>query len=205
MRGNPQARHYHNIAHRRAEERGERDRIEFLAAGGRRDPVKAVKMVVGIREREEFGCEIGGVGGRRVRPLEDPELVGESAADMARRERLRREGMEVLEREDMRWDWFLCEYSLKRREHHGYANCSNSTDGGLATEREGLEGVCRKCGEDEEGEACCDTWPGPACLKADLWLLLLYSKRSRKFLHCLRAPSDAMSSVFGCTCMFAAT
>lgn len=45
----------------------------------------------------------------RVRPLEDPYLVGEEAAARARRERLAREnpGEEVLHREDRRWDWFL--------------------------------------------------------------------------------------------------
>lgn len=47
-------------------------------------------------------------GGDRVRPLEDPYLVGEVAAARARRERLAREnGDDVLHREDRRWDWFL--------------------------------------------------------------------------------------------------
>lgn len=47
--------------------------------------------------------------GERVRPLEDPYLVGEEAAARARRERLAREnpGDEILHREDRRWDWFL--------------------------------------------------------------------------------------------------
>lgn len=79
----------------------------MLAAGAHRDPLKAVKQLVQVREIEEFGCEIQGVEGKRVRPLEDPELVGEEAADRARRERLRREGDEVLVREDRRWDWLL--------------------------------------------------------------------------------------------------
>ena len=44
----------------------------------------------------------------RVRPLEDPYLVGEEAASRARRERLAREnGDEILYREDRRWDFFL--------------------------------------------------------------------------------------------------
>lgn len=44
----------------------------------------------------------------RVRPLEDPYLVGEVAAARARRERLARENTEdILHREDRRWDWFL--------------------------------------------------------------------------------------------------
>lgn len=44
----------------------------------------------------------------RVRPLEDPYLVGEVAAARARWERLARENTEdILHREDRRWDWFL--------------------------------------------------------------------------------------------------
>lgn len=47
----------------------------------------------------------------RIRPLEDPYLVGEVAAARARRERLAREnGEEVLHREDSRWDWFLSKW-----------------------------------------------------------------------------------------------
>ncbi|KAI3395563.1 hypothetical protein diail_1225 [Diaporthe ilicicola] len=51
----------------------------------------------------------GGDGdGGRVRPLEDPYLVGEVAAARARRERLARENVDdVLHREDRSWDWFL--------------------------------------------------------------------------------------------------
>jgi len=45
---------------------------------------------------------------REIRTNEDPELVGEEAAEMNRQERLRREnGWGVLEREDKRWDWLL--------------------------------------------------------------------------------------------------
>jgi len=53
----------------------------------------------------------------RVRPLEDPYLVGEEAAARARAERLARErslGDEALIREDRRWDWFLAQ--MKDRE-----------------------------------------------------------------------------------------
>lgn len=51
----------------------------------------------------------GADGAERVRPLEDPYLVGEEAAARARRERLARENPldDVLHREDRRWDWFL--------------------------------------------------------------------------------------------------
>lgn len=44
----------------------------------------------------------------KVRPLEDPYLVGEEAAAKARSERLARQnGDDVLIREDRHWDWFL--------------------------------------------------------------------------------------------------
>lgn len=52
----------------------------------------------------------------RVRPLEDPHLVGEVAAAQARRERLAREnGDEILIREDRRWDFFLGQLSSRQR------------------------------------------------------------------------------------------
>jgi hypothetical protein len=48
---------------------------------------------------------------RKIRPLEDPYLVGEVAAAKTRRERLAREnGNEILIKEDLRWDWFLCKW-----------------------------------------------------------------------------------------------
>ncbi|CAK7206796.1 hypothetical protein SEUCBS139899_009602 [Sporothrix eucalyptigena] len=50
-------------------------------------------------------------GNGPFRPLEDPYLVGETAARRARAERLAREnlahGEDALHREDRRWDWFL--------------------------------------------------------------------------------------------------
>lgn len=43
-----------------------------------------------------------------ARPLEDPYLVGEEAAKVARRERLAREtGEDILIQEDKHWDWLL--------------------------------------------------------------------------------------------------
>ncbi|KAL5349743.1 hypothetical protein ACLOAV_004773 [Pseudogymnoascus australis] len=102
----PSSRHYDAIAERRARAASERDTADLLAAARvTRDPVRAARMVVEERERAEFG--VGEEEGRRVRPLEDGELVGEEAAEKARRERLAREGVEVLVREDKRWDWLL--------------------------------------------------------------------------------------------------
>ena len=58
----------------------------------------------------------------RIRPLEDPYLVGEEAATRARRERLAREraaGEEILVREDRRWDWFLGEFFFPFQNYRG--------------------------------------------------------------------------------------
>lgn len=49
---------------------------------------------------------------REIRTMEDPELVGEEAAERNRKERERREnGWGVLEKEDKRWDWLLAQMS----------------------------------------------------------------------------------------------
>jgi hypothetical protein len=139
VRSNPTARHYHQVAARRADAQRLRDGQQLLEAVGREgDPFRAVQRVVEEREREEFGDDgddgdggdggvdgvdgvddlfgVAGVGvgaagvGRRVRPLEDPGLVGEVAAKRNREERLRL-GNDILVREDKRWDWLLSMYS----------------------------------------------------------------------------------------------
>ncbi|KAK3330489.1 hypothetical protein B0H66DRAFT_64341 [Apodospora peruviana] len=87
---NPNARHYHRVAHRRA-----------TAAASTSQAEGVRRVVLDQIEEEERN---------RVRPLEDPYLVGEQAAAQARRERLAREnGDDILIREDRRWDWFLSE------------------------------------------------------------------------------------------------
>jgi len=49
---------------------------------------------------------------RQMRTNEDPELVGEEAANSNREARERREnGWGVLEKEDKRWDWLLAQMS----------------------------------------------------------------------------------------------
>ncbi|KAH6630357.1 hypothetical protein B0J18DRAFT_98753 [Chaetomium sp. MPI-SDFR-AT-0129] len=117
MGANPTARLYQNVALRRA-------RAASGAAGGggyggspygggslassslssstaNLDGLMRRVMLERIEEEER----------NRVRPLEDPYLVGEEAAARARAERIAREnrGDEVLIREDRRWDWFLAQ------------------------------------------------------------------------------------------------
>lgn len=93
LNSNPTARHYHNVAHRRAS-----------AARSDAAALDSLKRVVLERVEEEERVQA------RFRPLEDPYLVGEEAAARARRERLAREnGDDILLREDRRWDFFLSE------------------------------------------------------------------------------------------------
>ncbi|KXX73526.1 hypothetical protein MMYC01_209409 [Madurella mycetomatis] len=95
---NPTARQYHNVALRRASAASAASSTASL------DGLRRV-MLERIEEEER----------NRVRPLEDPYLVGEEAAARARRERLAREsGDDILIREDQRWDWFLAQ--MKDRE-----------------------------------------------------------------------------------------
>lgn len=116
------------MADRRASRDSEREEQALLAAARARNPLAALIEKVEKDEQEEFGVDtviikedgairiepVDGQEGRRLRPLEDPDLVGEEAAEMAKKERLVREGklgMEVLYREDRRWDWLIGEFS----------------------------------------------------------------------------------------------
>ncbi|KAK0729863.1 hypothetical protein B0H67DRAFT_596170 [Lasiosphaeris hirsuta] len=91
---NPTARHYHSVALRR---------VTAQTTSSNMSRLEGIKRAVLDRIEEEER--------NRMRPLEDPYLVGEEAAARARRERLAREhvGDEVLIREDRRWDFFLGE------------------------------------------------------------------------------------------------
>lgn len=96
MSSNPTARHYQRVAHRRVS-----------AANGShwggvesalRSAVQRMNAVAAADDADPY----------KVRPLEDPYLVGEEAAAKARSERLARQnGDDVLIREDRHWDWFL--------------------------------------------------------------------------------------------------
>ncbi|ROV87818.1 hypothetical protein VSDG_09593 [Cytospora chrysosperma] len=98
---------YHRVANRRAQA------AMNSGEGLLRNATRILERV-----NEEVGASAGGASGSatpdnsdgRVRPLEDPYLVGEVAAARARRERLAREnGDDVLHSEDRRWDWFLAQ------------------------------------------------------------------------------------------------
>ncbi|KAI2467863.1 hypothetical protein F4781DRAFT_295833 [Annulohypoxylon bovei var. microspora] len=102
MTSNPTARHYQRVAHRR---------VSAAAGGARNGWETALRSAV---ERVNANAAAAAAAADddddpdKVRPLEDPYLVGEEAAARARRERLARQnGDEVLYREERRWDWFL--------------------------------------------------------------------------------------------------
>lgn len=95
------ARQYHNVAERRISD----GRYTLGAGGGPGAGMdRHTQRRTGTPERvaEQHGAT------SNSRPLEDPYLVGEEAAALARRERLAREnGDDILIREDKHWDWFL--------------------------------------------------------------------------------------------------
>ncbi|KAK1768682.1 hypothetical protein QBC33DRAFT_557460 [Phialemonium atrogriseum] len=94
----PNARHYHSVAQRRV-----------AAANTASDPLQCARRMLLERVDEEWRRN-------RVRPLEDPYLVGEEAAARARAERLARENTaDVLVLDDKRWDWFLAQTKEFRR------------------------------------------------------------------------------------------
>jgi hypothetical protein len=96
--GNPQARIYQSVANRRAAAAS----ISSASEGALRAALSRISAAANIADSDE-DYENG-----RVRPLEDPYLVGEEAATRARRERLaRKHGEDVLILEDRRWDSWL--------------------------------------------------------------------------------------------------
>ncbi|KAI8632837.1 hypothetical protein F5Y19DRAFT_331802 [Xylariaceae sp. FL1651] len=118
--GNPQARHYQSVANRR------------VAAASATPSASSVEGALRaalsrINAANADGAEEDG----RVRPLEDPYLVGEEAAARARRERLaRKHGDEILIREDRRWDWWHAQMrDVDERERSWNAFRSNIENG----------------------------------------------------------------------------
>ncbi|KAI1483262.1 hypothetical protein F4774DRAFT_405898 [Daldinia eschscholtzii] len=97
MSSNPTARHYQRVAHRRVSAANN--------SHGWGGVESALRSVV---QRMNAAAAADDADPYKVRPLEDPYLVGEEAAAQARSERLARlNGDDVLIREDRHWDWFL--------------------------------------------------------------------------------------------------
>ncbi|KAK3991171.1 hypothetical protein QBC44DRAFT_54227 [Cladorrhinum sp. PSN332] len=103
---NPTARHYHNVANRRAAS----STSSFSSTNS-----SQVDITRGILDRIEED-EQQQAPRNRIHALEDPILVGEEAARRARQSRLARErGDDILIRENLSWDWFLGELSRRHR------------------------------------------------------------------------------------------
>ncbi|KAI5925820.1 hypothetical protein F4810DRAFT_708332 [Camillea tinctor] len=115
----PQARHYHSVASRR------------VAAGG--DALRSVLARANTSSATLNGGDdaASGGSGERVRPLEDPYLVGEEAAARARRERLAREsGEDILISENRRWDWFLAQLKESEERDRSWTNFRREMESG---------------------------------------------------------------------------
>ncbi|KAK4161480.1 hypothetical protein QBC43DRAFT_217751 [Cladorrhinum sp. PSN259] len=109
---NPTARHYHNVANRRA--------ASSTTSLGNFSSTNSsqVDITRGILDRieEDDQHHQQQQPRSRVHALEDPILVGEEAARRARQSRLARErGDDILIRENLSWDWFLGELSRRHR------------------------------------------------------------------------------------------
>ncbi|KAI1748135.1 hypothetical protein F4782DRAFT_384369 [Xylaria castorea] len=97
--GNPQARLYQSVASRRAAAASVGPSSSSAVDGALRAALSRVNAANAAASEDA-----------RVRPLEDPYLVGEEAAARARNERLaRKHGEDILIREDRRWDWWLAQ------------------------------------------------------------------------------------------------
>ncbi|TGJ77125.1 hypothetical protein E0Z10_g10756 [Xylaria hypoxylon] len=97
--GNPQARHYQSVANRR---------VAAASAGPSSAVEGALRAAMSrINAANAAASEEDDV---RVRPLEDPYLVGEEAAARARNERLaHKHGEDILIHEDRHWDIWLAQ------------------------------------------------------------------------------------------------
>ncbi|KAK8102833.1 hypothetical protein PG984_015979 [Apiospora sp. TS-2023a] len=112
LHSNPTARHYQAVANRRVASTstggsGSGSGSNSNSSSSNAEAVRTVRDTMARMNEEEEQRAAA-----RLRPLEDPHLVGEEAAARARRARLAREnGDEILIREDRRWDWFLASLS----------------------------------------------------------------------------------------------
>ncbi|KAI1328649.1 hypothetical protein F5Y16DRAFT_146082 [Xylariaceae sp. FL0255] len=140
---NPQARHYQSVANRRAAAAASSyssysspyssfssssSSIGASSTNLVEDALRAaIDRVQAANADAGVSDEDGGLDGGRVRPLEDPYLVGEEAAARNRAARLSLlNGEDVLVREDRRWDWWHAQMrDLDSRERSWNAFRSN--------------------------------------------------------------------------------
>ncbi|KAK8024063.1 hypothetical protein PG993_012129 [Apiospora rasikravindrae] len=115
MHSNPTARHYQAVANRRVASTSTSSNSNASSSSSNAEAVRSVRDTMArLNEEEEQRAAA------RLRPLEDPHLVGEEAAARARRARLAREnGDDILIREDRRWDWFLASLSDMEQRSQG--------------------------------------------------------------------------------------
>ncbi|KAG9231831.1 hypothetical protein BJ875DRAFT_468450 [Amylocarpus encephaloides] len=99
---NPTSRAYASVASRRASALTVQEQSNLLlAALNGEEAIAQMKKRMDAEERD-----------RTIRTAEDPYLVGEHAAELNRQERLKKEnGWQVLEQENVRWDWLLAQMS----------------------------------------------------------------------------------------------
>ncbi|KAK7917077.1 hypothetical protein PG985_010685 [Apiospora marii] len=124
LHSNPTARHYQAVANRRVASTstgGSGSGSNSNSSSSNAEAVRTVRDTMARMNEEEEQRAAA-----RLRPLEDPHLVGEEAAARARRARLAREnGDEILIREDRRWDWFLANLSDMDQRSSGWKDFEN--------------------------------------------------------------------------------
>ncbi|KAI0871857.1 hypothetical protein GGS24DRAFT_503374 [Hypoxylon argillaceum] len=98
--GNPQARHYQSVANRRVAAASAFSGPSSAVEGALRAALSRINAANADASEEDS----------RIRPLEDPYLVGEEAATRARNERLAlKHGEDILIHEDRQWDSWLAQ------------------------------------------------------------------------------------------------
>ncbi|KAI0395617.1 hypothetical protein F5Y17DRAFT_456857 [Xylariaceae sp. FL0594] len=112
--GNPQVRHYQSVANRRVAAASAPPYAARPSSPSSSALEGALRAALGrIHANMNANTSSSALSSEedddgRLRPLEDPDLVGEEAAADARRERLaRKHGEDVLILEDRRWDFWL--------------------------------------------------------------------------------------------------
>ncbi|KAL1886010.1 hypothetical protein Cpir12675_006935 [Ceratocystis pirilliformis] len=115
VHSNPTSRNYQNIARRRMTA-GSSSSINTTASTNSTAASTSTRTLDQEQPRAREPDAV--TASSSSRPLEDPYLVGETAAAQARAQRLAREAQEdILVIEDRRWDWFLAHISdLESRE-----------------------------------------------------------------------------------------